>query len=411
MLAASTDLKPTLRLGVIGLGGATKQIMPTFVSHPEVQIVAATDLRAEACERFTAEFNAPAYASIEELCSDTAINTVYIATPHQWHKEHALVAASHGKHIIVEKPMALTVEDCDAMTQAATRHGVHLLVGHTHSFDPPVVKMREIIRAGDLGELAMINTWSYSNFLMRPRRPEELDTKKGGGIIYNQVPHQVDMVRLLGGGLVRSVRSMAWALEPSRPTEGSHITFLQFENGSAASMVFSGYDYFDSDEFHFWVGESGEEKQPNRHGSARAALRKFVNAGDEANVKSSSAYGSAASTGGPSVQQAPWHHPHCGVTIVSCALGDMRPSADGVLVYNQAGSAEVPVPRGRAFPDKGMVVDEMVLALKSGQSPLHDGAWGKATMEVCEAILQSAREKKEVFLHHQTPVRDAQPAV
>lgn len=402
-----SNLNRAMRLGIIGLGGATRQIMPTFASHPDVAIAAATDLRPEARERFTAEFNAPAYADIGTLCNDPAVNTVYIATPHQWHKEHALIAAEHGKHIIVEKPMALSVDDCEEITQAAARHGVFLLVGHTHSFDPPILKMREIIRSGELGEMAMINTWSYSSFLMRPRRPEELDTRQGGGIIYNQVPHQVDMVRLLGGGLVRSVRSMAWALDPSRPTEGSHVTFLQFESGSAASMVFSGYDYFDSDEFHFWVGESGEEKQPDRHGAARAALRKFASVSEEAGFKSRVAYGHDAAAPKAAEPEVPWHHPHCGVTIVSCALGDMRPSADGVLVYSHAGKVELPVERGPAFPDKSPVVDEMVLALRTARTPLHDGAWGKATMEVCEAVLESARTRKEIFLKHQTEVRDA----
>lgn len=402
MIVAKPDA-PVIRLGLVGLGGATNQILPSLRSHPEVRIVAVADLRAEAREGFTAAFGVPAYAEVEALCRDPEVNTVYIATPHQWHKEHALIAAACGKHIIVEKPMALSLEDCDAMTQAAQRCGVHLLVGHTHSFDPPVRRMREIIRSGELGPLAMVNTWSYSNFLMRPRRPEELDTSLGGGIIYNQVPHQVDMVRLLGGGMVRSVRSMAWALEPGRPTEGSHVTFLQFEDGAAASLVLSGYDYFDSDEFHFSVGENGEEKRPDGHGKARAGLRRFADAREEGAFKAAAA---TAVGPGTAPQPASWHHPHCGVTIVSCARGDMRPSADGVLVYGQEGRRELPVPRGPAFPDKATVVDEMVQAIRSGQSPLHDGAWGKATMEVCAAVLQSARERREILLQHQVPVRD-----
>jgi phthalate 4,5-cis-dihydrodiol dehydrogenase len=394
---------PVIRLGLIGLGGATNQILPSLRCHPEVRIVAAADLRSEARQRFASAFGATAYAEVEALCRDPLVNTVYVATPHQWHKEHAVMAAACGKHVIVEKPMALTLGDCDAMTQAATRNGVHLLVGHTHSFDPPVRRMREIIRRGELGPLAMVNTWSYSNFLMRPRLQEELDTAQGGGIIFNQVPHQVDMVRLLGGGMVRSVRSMAWALEPGRPTEGSHLTFLQFEDGAAASLAFSGYDYFDSDEFHFWVGESGEEKSGDDHGKARAQLRRFADAREEsafkASVASQAGFGSAP-------QPANWHHLHCGVTIVSCARGDMRPSADGVLIYGQNGHREVQVARGPAFPDKGSVVDEMLQAIRTGVSPLHDGAWGKATMEVCSAVLQSARERREILLQHQVPARD-----
>ncbi|MCZ4315396.1 Gfo/Idh/MocA family oxidoreductase [Comamonadaceae bacterium G21597-S1] len=400
---ASMRNAPLIHLGLIGLGGATNQILPSLRSHPAVRIVAAADLRPEARERFASAFGAPAYAEVEQLCRDPLVNTVYIATPHQWHKQHAMTAAASGKHIIVEKPMALTLEDCEAMTQAAARNGVHLMVGHTHSFDPPVRRMREVIRSGELGPLAMVNTWSYSNFLMRPRRLEELDTAQGGGIIFNQVPHQVDMVRLLGGGMVRSVRSMAWALEPGRPTEGSHLSFLQFEDGAAASLVFSGYDYFDSDEFHFWVGESGERKAADGHGRARAQLRRFADVREESAFKSSAA-AQAGFEAAP--QPANWHHLHCGVTIVSCARGDMRPSADGVLVYDHDGRRELLVARGGAFPDKRSVVDELLAAIRSGVSPLHDGAWGKATMEVSLAVLRSARERREIELQHQVPVRD-----
>lgn len=70
----------------------------------------------------------------------------------------------------------------------------------------------------------------------------------------------------------------------------------------------------------------------------------------------------------------------------------------GDPVYSRSGQAEVVVPRGRVFPDKGSVVDEMVLTLKTGRAPPHDGAWGAATMEVCEAVLESAHTSQEVFL-------------
>jgi phthalate 4,5-cis-dihydrodiol dehydrogenase len=247
-----------LRLGLIGLGGATTLMLPTLTRHPGIRIVAGADPRPDAREHFTCDFGAPAYETADELCAAGDVEAVYIATPHRLHAQHAIAAAEHRKHIIVEKPMALTLAECDAMITAAERNGVHLIVGHTHGFDAPILKIREIVRAGELGPLAMINTWAYNDYLYRPRWPEELKTELGGGIIFNQVPHQVEIVRLIGGGLARSVRSMAWVLDPARPTEGSHVTFLQFADGSAASMVFSGYDRFDSDEFHFWIDEAGK---------------------------------------------------------------------------------------------------------------------------------------------------------
>ncbi|MCB0083722.1 MAG: hypothetical protein KDE47_22435, partial [Caldilineaceae bacterium] len=268
--------------------------------------------------------------------------------------------------------------------------------------DPPIVRMREIICSGELGALAMINSWSYGNFLYRPRRPEELKTEAGGGIIYNQVPHQVDVVRYLGGGLVESVRSMVWALDPARPTEGSHVTFLQFANGSAASLVFSGYDFFDSDEFHFWISESGEERQPGGHGMARAMLSRLTDPSEEVALQSAKAYGA-------SVEKArsigDCHHPHCGVTIASCEHGDLRPSADGVLIYDHNGCREVPIPMGRAFPDKTGVIDELYDAIAGVRLPIHDGPWGKATMEVAAAILQSSRERREIQMRYQVQLK------
>ena len=87
------------------------------------------------------------------LVRDPAVEVVYIATPHQFHAPHAVLAAEHGKHIILEKPMALTLAECDTIIAAVERHKVHLIVGHTHAFDPAVRLMREIIARGELGRL------------------------------------------------------------------------------------------------------------------------------------------------------------------------------------------------------------------------------------------------------------------
>src|ERR687894_721708 len=99
--------------------------------------------------------------------------------------------------------------------------------------------MRDMIAGGELGRLGMIATWNYTDFLYRPRRPEELDTARGGGILFNQVPHQIDTVRLLAGGRVRSVRANVQVLDPARPTEGGCVAWLEFETGAAASLVYS----------------------------------------------------------------------------------------------------------------------------------------------------------------------------
>jgi phthalate 4,5-cis-dihydrodiol dehydrogenase len=392
----------TLRLGFLGLGRAAASLVPSVLSHPHVEIAAAADTRQEVRDRFGRDFGVPVYAQAEELCADPNVDAVYVATPHALHAPQSILAAEHGKHVLVEKPMALTLEDCDAMLRAADRNSVHLVVGHTHSFDPPVQRMREIIRSGELGRLAMVNTWMFSDFLYRPRRPEELDTGLGGGIIFNQVPHQVDVVRFLGGGLVRTVRSAAWVLDPFRPTEGSHVTFLEFEGGAAASLVYSGYDFFDTDEFHGWLGEEGQPKEPSGNGSARRRLGRLSSPEEERELKAGGGYGAAPAN----ATEGAWRQPHFGVLVASCERGDMRVGAKGVVVYDERGVREIALPPAAARPDKSVVVDELYQAVATGQAPVHDGAWGQATLEVCLAILTSAREHREVTLSHQVAVRD-----
>ena len=381
-------------LGIVGLGMAGAVMVHAAADHPDFVLKAAADPHEGPRAAFAGDHNARAYEDVRMLVRDPAVSVVYIATPHQYHAEHAVLAAQHGKHIILEKPMALTLAECDVIIAAVERHKVNLIIGHTHAFDPPVRLMRDIIAGGELGKLGLINSFNYTNYLYRPRRPEELDTSLGGGILFNQVPHQIDTARLLGGGLVRSVRASTTRLDPSRPTEASCAALLQFNNGATASLVYSGYDHFDSDEWHFGLSERGAPKKIE-HGAARRALARAV---DEAKARIETfAYGAISG-------ELPPHQPHFGVTIVTCAEGDMRASADGVTIYGRDGIREVPIARGGSMPGRREVLDDMRVAIRSGNPAVHNGSWGKATLEVALAILQSARDGREVVLEHQVAV-------
>jgi phthalate 4,5-cis-dihydrodiol dehydrogenase len=101
-----------LKLGVIGLGRAFTLMLPTFAADPRIALVAASDPRPDARERFAEEFDARVFEDAEALCVDPDVTAVYIASPHQFHVAHVKCAARHGKHVLVEKPMALSVEDC-----------------------------------------------------------------------------------------------------------------------------------------------------------------------------------------------------------------------------------------------------------------------------------------------------------
>jgi len=387
-----------LGLGVIGLGMAGAVMVRAAARHPGTVLTAAADPQPGPREAFGRDFNARTYADARALAEDPAVEVVYIATPHQFHAEHAVLAAERGKHVILEKPMALTLADCDRIIAAVERAGVHLIVGHTHAFDSAVRAMRGLIASGELGALGMIASWNYTNYLYRPRRSEELDTRKGGGILFNQVPHQIDTVRLLGGGLVKSVRAQVGILDPARPTEANCSAFLELADGVPATLVYSGYDFFDTDELHFWVSERGAPKQP-AHGASRRALRERQSRGEpEAGLRTQLAgYGSKD-------EGEPPHQPHFGLTVATCARGDLRASADGVFVYGEEGRREIALPGGGKYSGRHNVLDDMRAAVLEGKKPVHDGRWGKATLEVALAIQQSAHERREVTLAHQVAV-------
>jgi phthalate 4,5-cis-dihydrodiol dehydrogenase len=395
-----------LQLGVIGLGRAFMLMLPTLAHHPRQRLLAAVDPRPEARERFAADFDARTYASIEELCEDPAVEAVYIATPHQFHVEHVTIAATHGKHILVEKPMALSLTECSAMIETAGRAGVHMIVGHSHSFDAPILRTRALIANGAVGRVRMITAVNFTDFLYRPRRPEELVTEAGGGALFSQAPHHVDTVRLLGGGRARSVRAQAGAWDPARPTEGAYSALLTFEDGAFASMTYSGYAHFDTDEFCGWIGEMGQLRDPNRYGTARELLRSVGTPKEEAALKNTRAYGTSGSGISTSKPAGPIFHNHFGLLIASCERADLRPTPEGVMIYDDAARCLDPLPPPRV--PRAEVIDELYDAVVLGRPPLHTGEWGMATVEVCLAMLQSSRSGQEVALKHQVAL-NAEP--
>ena len=388
-----------LRLGVAGLGRAFVLMMPALTGHPSVQLIAAADPRQEARERFGSSFQARTYSSVEALCNDSEVDALYIATPHQCHAHDVIAAARRGKHVLLEKPMALTLTECQAMISATREAGVQLVVGHSHSFDAPIARTRNMIAAGTFGRLRMITGVYFTDFLYRPRRPEELATAGGGGVLFNQAPHHVDIARVLGGGMVKSVRALAGAWDETRPTEGAYSALLQFEDGAFATLTYSGYAHFDGDELADWIAESGYPKDKDAYGSARALLSAARTPAEELALKTSRNFGGPEDAQSFASASGPRFHQHFGLVIASCDRADLRPGPKGVTVYADDARSFEPVAVS-AIP-RSEVIDEFCAAIFDRRPPLHGGEWAMATTEVCLAMLQSAREGRDILLKHQ----------
>ena len=386
-----------LRLGVVGLGRAFTLMLPTFRADPRIELVAACDPRETARAQFERDFAGKSYEDIEALVADPAVQVVYVASPQGFHAAHTRIAAAAGKHVLVEKPMALTLAECDDMIAACAAAGVHLIVGHCHSFDTPYLAARETIRRGDFGRLRMIQALDYTDFLYRPRRPEELRTEEGGGVVFSQAAHQVDIVRLLAGSRAVRVRAVLGAWDPARPTEGAYTALLWFDDGVFATLTYSGYGHFDSDEWCGWMGELGTMKDPARHGQARQLLRALQSPDEEARLKNAGTYGGPAYVApAAGAQQA---NQHFGPVVVSCERGDLRPLPDALVVYGDERVERIPL-AAPAVP-RFEVIDELQAAIVDGRKPLHSGEWARGTQEICLAMLRSARENRDVALERQ----------
>ncbi|MFN2460920.1 MAG: sigma 54-interacting transcriptional regulator, partial [Candidatus Velthaea sp.] len=191
------------------------------------------------------------------------------------------------------------------------------------------------------------------------------------------------------------IPALAAALAPrgATITAGAMAALLDFEDGVAASLVYSGYDRFDTDEFAFWIDASGSEKTP-AHGATRRALRGIGTPEAEARFKAATGFGGR----GVRAPRGAAHQPHFGLLLASCEGADLRPGADAVLVYGDDGVREIPLAHGRAFPNKDNVIDEFYDAVVRGEPALHDGAWGMITVATSLALLRSARERREIAL-------------
>lgn len=381
----------TINLGVIGLGRGLMLALPALVAHPAIRLVAAADPRASARDRFAAEFGARAYADWAELLTDPAVDAVYIAAPQQFHAAQAIAAAQAGKHVLVEKPMALTLDDCRAMARAAALAGTVLVTGPSHSFDAPVRHAAARIASGALGAPRLITALNYTDFLFRPRRPEELDPAQGGGVVLSQAAHQIDIVRLLAGSPLTSVRAVTGDWDAARPSEGAYAALLSFANGCAATLTYSGYARFDSDTLLGGTGEFGQPKDPAAHALSRRRIVALSPA-DEIAAKQARTYGAD----GAALSPAPVANEQFGLVLVSCERADLRLMPDGVWTYDDAGAQFTPLPPPPAA--QYGAVEAFAAACLTGALPPQAGGWGIDTVKACLALSQSGRERREIAI-------------
>lgn len=379
----------SVNLGISGLGRGFMLTLPMLRADPRVRLAAAFDPRNEAVERFAGEFDAAGHATFESLVDDSGVDAIYVASPHELHAEQTIAALSAGKHVLVEKPMAPTVADCARMAACADAVGKVLVVGPSHGFDAQVCKAAELVASGRHGAVRMVTALNFTDFMYRPRRPEELDEARGGGVVYSQAAHQIDVVRRIVGQQVAQVRGSTGNWDPARGSAGAYTAMLTFAGGAVASLTYSGYAHYDSDELVGWIGELGRPKGPSCYGEARRKLASLSRE-DEIRAKLERTYGA---DGQIEDRPAP-HHEHFGFVLVSCEQADLKVLPTGIEIY--ANEARSFLPLDPPVAPRADVVEEFLVAIAGTRPALHNGRWGLDTMACCAALIESSRAGTDI---------------
>lgn len=231
-----------LRWGILGAARVNERLLPAILEAPNSELIAIASRRAGAAAETLAKY-APCYPNIQchddldALLNDNRIQAVYLPMANHEHAEWALKAIQRGKHVLIEKPMALSVADIDAIEAAATKHKVTVMEGFMYRFHPQHVRIKEIVGSGLIGEVKAVRA-SYS-FMMRPARMYRLanDPGMGGGAMWDIGPYAIHSMRWCFGSEPVSVVATAKYVESGADSVMSGV--LDFGEGKLGQFDIS----------------------------------------------------------------------------------------------------------------------------------------------------------------------------
>ncbi len=385
--------RDTVGFAVIGCGTAAWiGHLPWIWGHPRTRLIAVCDRKLdraiEARERWQAQL---ATVDPVEAMKRGDVQAVCICTPPATHLDLARHAARLGKHVLIEKPMGRTVEECEAVISTADRHGTLVVPGHEKRFHMAAGKIREIIAAGALGKVFHLTVhWGASVKLA----PEQLipagyrdgyfwrwqDPDNGGGILQDHLPHYVDLWRWWIGSEVESVCAEAQYISRdylNRPEIGRWEDYgsvlMRFANGAVGT---------------FHTGTVGRGLSPILHNGS--------------GVGEWSEFGYILGTRGQiAFDFPPWDSPEHG-RIMVWSLEQKEPASRGWYQVELPDPRRSPGgPRSPATNESHMFyrqIDGFVQAVLDGRTPALTGADGRATLAVVEAVYESERTGRKVHV-------------
>lgn len=234
-------MKP-VRTALIGCGKVGGLHAAALTSLPESTLVAVCDSALDRAEAFAGRYGGRPFCDFSKLIRETGAEAVFICTPHPLHAEATVIAAEAGVHVMVEKPMAASLADCDRMLRAAEKSGVTLSVMSQRRFYESALRMKAAIDAGRIGQpilgLFLMFSWRDEAYYRSDPWRGKWSTE-GGGVLVNQSPHQLDLLRWFMGDVQEISGQWANLNHPYVEVDDTAVATLKFKNGALGSIVTS----------------------------------------------------------------------------------------------------------------------------------------------------------------------------
>jgi UDP-N-acetyl-2-amino-2-deoxyglucuronate dehydrogenase len=354
-----------LGVAILGAGKVADAHALGFTAEEGCRVLRVLDVDPVRAAALAARYEATPAATIEEVLGDPAVDILSICTPHPTHAELAIAGARAGRHILVEKPMALSVQDCDRMIEAADRAGVCLGVVSQRRFYPPVQRMRRALDEHRIGRpilstLELLGWRGREYYAMDPWRGTIAG--EGGGVLVTQATHQLDVLLWFAGRPVWVSGRHATLNHPGIEVEDTAVAIIEFHNGGLGTIAASNGQY------------PGLWGRIRIHGETGASIGVEVERG-------SSFVSGVSSRVEPALIDT-WTIPGEEGLVEAWRAEDlaMAESVDGTTYYH------------------GLQIADFVRAIRDGGSPLVTGQDGRAVVALFAAIYESNRTRRPVTI-------------
>ena len=231
----------TYGVAIIGTGRISGAHARSAQSVENAKLVAAAETDEARGKAFAEKWGVEVVKDYKELLKRPDVDIVALTLPHWLHMPIGVEAMNAGKHVLVEKPMADSVEECDIMIEAARRNNVKLFTGHTEQFLAPNVKARQLIDSGEMGQVVMIADCWYKAFALHTRPPWFLDRERGGGMWLMNGAHMIDRITYISGKKVKAVKAFVGTKYNDIKADDAAMAYLELEGGTPATIAHTGY--------------------------------------------------------------------------------------------------------------------------------------------------------------------------